>query len=424
MSQETAPTLSICIPTFNRAEILDYCLESLRGFAAQGIPFEVVVSDNASPDDTALVVDKHRRHMSMVYCNQPNKCEPYHGFVNAIRNSTGRHIIYLADDDTLIFEQLAEYVRRLDADPGLTAIFADWIAWDDERGVEMHRYFQFGDPRTFGPADPLGIANFIIGNIVFTEMGVIRRDALLRCDCVGKRIHTQAQRWAYRLSRLGNVAFELEPFYREHRVVQKRFQRGLPDNLRLRLRVIGDEMRNELETILLWAIQDAGLTHVPEDQQLTARRLIDRFLNSRIELEVSRAIAERNWLLALDLRRRHVLWYGPGPDELRGRDIREIAFPAALQVVRDAYYNMTGVAGLALHGFNGSTVRDFFRIAFPEVQLVDPGTRLPAPQRVLVLAKHEASLDAVSSNDGYCFALDRLLQQYSVGNDRIELNGL
>lgn len=418
-----APMLSICIPTYNRAEILDYCLERLDALREHGIDFEIVVSDNASPDSTAEVVEKHRRRLGAVrYCLQPIKCEPFHGYVNAIRNARGRYVVYLSDDDVLLGESLRNYLNLLESDSGLVAVYADWIAYDDEQGREIHRYFQFREPATFGSDDSLGVVNFLLGNIVYSEMGIIRRDALLRCDCMGKRIHQASYRWAYRLTRLGRVRFDLPPFYLENRILKKRFHRGLPDNLRLRMQTIGDEMRNELETILLWALQDAGVPNVPPDVELNARRLVDRYLNSRIGLEVQRAIAERNWILALDLRRRHVLWYGAGDAEQRQRDAIEIAIPAALQAIRDAYFNLSGVSGLRLTGFRGRRVEDFFRSTYPDIVVETDGRA--SSGRTLELAKYEGEPGSDRASDGYRFALDRLITQYSVNAERFDLSDL
>lgn len=415
------PLLSVCIPTYNRADLLDFCLERLRELKAAGIEFEVVVSDNASTDATADIVRKHAGSLRMVYRYQPEKCEPLHGFVNAVRNASGRYVVYLGDDDALLSAPLAAYLRRLEDDPGLVAIFADWVAFDDAQGREMHRYFQFADEVSFGPGDSLAYANFLLANVVYTEMGIMRREALLRSDCMGKRIHQSFYRWAYLLTRLGRVALTLEPFYRENRVVQQRFQRGLTDNMRLRLQAIGDEMRQELEVILLWALQDAGAAQVPEDQQLRARQLIDRYLNSRIELEVQRAIAEKNWILALDLRRRHVLWYGAGGAELARRDAVEISLPAALQAVRDAYHNLSDVGALRLAGFESAWVGDFLRNAFPEITLLPQGALPPTGKRLLVLERQSTS---AAQSDGYRFWLDVLLKQYSVTNAPLDLAGL
>jgi glycosyltransferase involved in cell wall biosynthesis len=47
------PRLSVCIHTFNRADLLDHTLESVRELERVDKAFEVVVSDNCSTDATS-----------------------------------------------------------------------------------------------------------------------------------------------------------------------------------------------------------------------------------------------------------------------------------------------------------------------------------------------------------------------------------
>ena len=264
----STPLLSICIPTRNRADLLDYCLEKLHGLADYGIDFEVVVSDNSQTNDSEKVVEKHARSMKgLVYCHQPNERDVPVGYLNSVRNSKAQYVTYLADDDSLIFEPLVRYVRKLEANPQLVAIAADWIAYDDEEERELHRNFRFRDAVAFEPTNPLGLVNFLIENCVYPDIHIVRREALLKSDCIGPRFRYGALRWIYRVARLGVVAFEVEPFYRENRRVKSRFElsphgRQDTDSYRMRLQLIGDEVRNELEVLFLWAAQDSGLSHM------------------------------------------------------------------------------------------------------------------------------------------------------------------
>jgi hypothetical protein len=305
----------------------------------------------------------------------------------------------------------------------LTAVYADWIAYDDENKRELHRYFQFREPMAFGPENPVGMATFMLQHVVYPEVAVFRRAALLRCDCHVRRGLYPFYLWAYRLSRVGRVAFELTPYYREHRVLQSRFQRAYWGNIQMRLQLIGDEFRNQLETLVLLAIQDAGATHVSGEQALQARQLIDRHLNSRLALEVTRAIADKDWLLAVELRRRMVLWSGPGsPEDIR-RDALEITFPAALQAIQETYRTLTGVSGLRLEGFTTRDAHEFFGLHYPDLALLDPPASGAgdATARPLVVRKHEASAADTAASSGYELALDRLLDTYRINAVPIDL---
>lgn len=68
------PILSICIPTYNRAEILRHTLEHYFESPECDETIEVIVSDNASTDDTQLVCEHFSRNYSnfKYYRNEEN----------------------------------------------------------------------------------------------------------------------------------------------------------------------------------------------------------------------------------------------------------------------------------------------------------------------------------------------------------------
>jgi glycosyltransferase involved in cell wall biosynthesis len=420
------PRLSVCIHTFNRADLLDDTLERLRDLERVDTSFEVVVSDNLSTDHTAQVIEKHQRAMPYLrHCVLGRVAPIYPALVNALRNARGSYVVYLADDDSLIPEPLWDYVERMEREPDLTAIYADWMAYDDAQKRELHRYFQFREPATFGPENPVGLATFMLEHVVYPEAAVFRRAALLQCDCHARRGLYPYYLWAYRLSRVGRVAFELTPYYREHRILQSRFQRTSWANMAMRFQLIGDEFRNQLETLVLLAIQDVGATHVAGEQALTARRLIDRHLNSRLMLEVTRAVADKDWLLAVELRRRMVLWSGPGSQEDVRRDALAITFPAALQAIQETSRTLSDVSGVRLEGFKTRQVHDFFGLHYPDLTLLespDAASR-DGNARPLVVRKH-GSPPVEDAASGYELSLDRLLDMYRINAAPIDLAAL
>ncbi len=423
------PALSIVIPTYNRADLLDYTLERLRDLERFGKAIEIVISDNISTDHTAQIIEKHRTAMPYLrYCLRPKQMPLHKGIINGLRNSRGQLVVLLMDDDSFIPETLMGYVERMERESDLTAIYADWIAYDDEKQQELHRYYHFQKPVCFGPQDPLGLINFVLKQRIYPELAVYRRESLFRCECLVKRGTYAAYLWMYRLSRLGRVAFELAPFYREHRVLKKQFQRTHWANMEMRHQLIGDEFRNQLESIVLWALQDTGISHVPEDQTLAVKQLIDQFLHSRLSLEIGRAMAEKNWLLALELRRRMVLWNGPGSVDDQRRDAIEISLPAAMQAVHDTYEILSEVSGLVLQGFRSRQIHDFFRRHYPDLKLLESTAASPAGTgRPLVVYKSDAGIPDDphdTAYPGYRLYLNRLLENYRVCPVQIDLTGL
>ena len=56
--------LSICIPSFNRLDCLDNCLNSIliSSKNAKNFEFEVCISDNCSDQDPTDIVNKYETH--------------------------------------------------------------------------------------------------------------------------------------------------------------------------------------------------------------------------------------------------------------------------------------------------------------------------------------------------------------------------
>ena len=92
--------LSICIPTYNRADILDKTLSNLVTEPAfQSEKIEICISDNASTDNTETVVKKYKNQYNNIIYNR-NKVNT--GFADSnfpIVSSlaTGTFIKYLND---------------------------------------------------------------------------------------------------------------------------------------------------------------------------------------------------------------------------------------------------------------------------------------------------------------------------------------
>ena len=111
-----APRLSICMPTYNRADLLAETLAHLE--KACGDDVEVVVSDNHSPDHTQEVIARFAprfRHFRSV--RQPVNRGPFPNHAAAIQLGTGDYIYTLNDDDELYMEGLRAAMAVLDSDP-------------------------------------------------------------------------------------------------------------------------------------------------------------------------------------------------------------------------------------------------------------------------------------------------------------------
>lgn len=122
-------TVSVIIPTFNRAQLLLQAIESVLQQTYRD--FEIIVIDDGSTDDTAHCVG--RFGSAVRYTRQENRG------VNAARNrglsmSSGRYLALLDDDDLWLPWKLGEQVRVLDGHPDAAFVFSDFFILRNDLG--------------------------------------------------------------------------------------------------------------------------------------------------------------------------------------------------------------------------------------------------------------------------------------------------
>jgi glycosyltransferase involved in cell wall biosynthesis len=119
----SSPRLSICIPTYNRAEHLRECIESIfasiRAADAEA-ETELVISDNASPDHTKAVVEELIvAGYPIKYQRQQTNIGPHLNFRVVAELGTGQFVWVFGDDDKVepaaVGRVLAEIKEGADA---------------------------------------------------------------------------------------------------------------------------------------------------------------------------------------------------------------------------------------------------------------------------------------------------------------------
>ena len=98
------PTLSICIPTYNRAEKLKKSLgiicNQLNEIESNDV--ELFVSDNCSQDKThEVVVSFINEGHPIIYSRNESNIGPDRNFLKCINGASGRYIWLIGDDDYL-----------------------------------------------------------------------------------------------------------------------------------------------------------------------------------------------------------------------------------------------------------------------------------------------------------------------------------
>jgi len=116
------PKLSICIPTYNRAELLEKSLSHLAKF--EQIDLEVNVSNNASDDHTLEVIKKFENSFyKLNHITLDTTVEMVYNWNAAISMATEEYAFSVSDDDLPLESGLLEAITMLGKDTNLMAVY-------------------------------------------------------------------------------------------------------------------------------------------------------------------------------------------------------------------------------------------------------------------------------------------------------------
>jgi len=103
------PLLTIAIPTYNRASCLKELLEVLTDQLKDEPRVELIVSDNASPDETASVIqDFMARGLRVRYIRNVQNIGPDANFLQCFEQARGKYVWIFSDDDLIVPGGLAK----------------------------------------------------------------------------------------------------------------------------------------------------------------------------------------------------------------------------------------------------------------------------------------------------------------------------
>lgn len=144
--------VTIGLPVYNGAPALTEALASL--LRMQDIDFRVVVSDNASTDNTGLIGKAFGQDDRVTYIRQPENIGAYANFRAVFDQADSPYFMWAAHDDLWNPRFASELVRALDADPGAGFAIPRWITVSLGLGP-IGSYEPPGDMRHVTSTDPV-----------------------------------------------------------------------------------------------------------------------------------------------------------------------------------------------------------------------------------------------------------------------------
>jgi abequosyltransferase len=175
-------TLSICIPTFNRASFLPATLDAIASQWEDGL--EITVADNASTDGTGDLVREYQRRLGRVrYFRWDANQGADRNYLKAVELATSDYCWLLGSDDPIAPGAVASIRRALSARrPGIL-LFNRMLCDRDLVPFREDRFVEVGDaPETFHDfARPgeleryLGLARSMCATFSYLSSIVVRK---------------------------------------------------------------------------------------------------------------------------------------------------------------------------------------------------------------------------------------------------------
>ncbi|MFT7519566.1 MAG: hypothetical protein ACI9MC_001708, partial [Kiritimatiellia bacterium] len=383
------PVLSICIPTFERARYLEVCLDHLAVVTSLPLNIEIVVSDNASTDDTEAVVGRAKAAgLPVRYLRQRENVGAEANVVSALRAARGEFCVYLGDDDRLVMERVIEIIDLFQHNSSLVCVQAPWESWDDQKNENHGPFYELPAPACFTADTSWNAFVFLLSQEVFPEIGVYRTRALHAVLHLPKHSHW-AFVWFFRLLGQGAVAFMPTPFYRH--VVRARADLPARSQIGVRQAVVGlDRYRGGMEWGLAAALRSVAGSHIPREKLDEANRLLTGFIASRAGVAARVSAKNHDFIGATEFFGRSLTWRPHVELPALHRFEQGHTMLAALQAVFELASTTAGVRRLILCDVDNSDnvlliLRQVFGYTDPVEQLAIDETESQDDAMVLVM---------------------------------------
>jgi len=211
----TQPALSITIPTYNRAPYLQYLLGSLaRQIGDFKHDYEIIISDNASTDDTEAVIKSFMDKLHIVYVKRDRNYGPADNRLELFRHARGTVQLNVSDDDDLILSEVNNIVGQMLSDPEINTVFAPWKVYNRAGDKMVSEGFYPQDNNiVIAKGDYETLLNFVLKHHIIPEIYMIRTDLLQAISMTAPPLAYWAFVQTAEFLNHGKVVFNKNPYY-------------------------------------------------------------------------------------------------------------------------------------------------------------------------------------------------------------------
>ncbi|MDR3739248.1 MAG: glycosyltransferase family 2 protein [Terracidiphilus sp.] len=163
------PLLTIAIPTYSRARYLDELLSTLFDQLITEPRVELIVSDNASPDETPNVVKQYvERGLQLRSIRNETNIGSDANFLQCFEQASGKYVWLLSDDDVLVSGAISKIMSCLEGEECDLVYVNSFMFNDQDRpkpASNCPKPERFVDPKSLARRVHV-FFTFISGNII------------------------------------------------------------------------------------------------------------------------------------------------------------------------------------------------------------------------------------------------------------------
>jgi len=177
--------LSLCVPTYNRSGLLRQSLHAILSQVDTAVApqVEVLVMDNASPDDTPQVVAELQAQFPdapVRYVRHPQNIGPDANFLEASRQAEGQYVYLLSDDDVLLPGAVTTLLTLIAAHPTFDAFCLNVHPFQHDIAETTKPAFSLSSDRVLWGRDAallfLGTHLTFMSSVVFKRANMMDKD--------------------------------------------------------------------------------------------------------------------------------------------------------------------------------------------------------------------------------------------------------
>lgn len=183
--------VSIIIPTYNRAIYLEAAIAS--ALAQDYKDLEVVISDNASTDNTELVAKAFSRDLRVKYFKNPENIGMVRNWHKAVfEYAQGEWFLILSDDDILINSKfISQAMKIVESSKDVNVVYSNSYVYDESLQMVKRLTLPFENiengPKVFSKRGTVDPQDFALCNVLFDrkkaiQLGAFSNSMNLSCD--------------------------------------------------------------------------------------------------------------------------------------------------------------------------------------------------------------------------------------------------